>query len=119
MPNPILAELFEAIDAMNVDRFASCLSIDALFRFGSAPQVQGQGAIREAIGGFFSTISGLRHDLHKSFDDGNTLVIEGAVTYTRHDGSEITLPFANILEVEDGLISNYKIYADIGPLYAP
>ena len=40
------------------------------------------------------------------------------MTYTRLDGSEITLPFTDVFEYRDELIAHYKIYMDIGPLYA-
>jgi limonene-1,2-epoxide hydrolase len=50
--------------------------------------------------------------------DDNTIVCEGEVTYTRHDGSKITLPFANVFEVKNELITLYRIYIDIGPLFA-
>jgi hypothetical protein len=32
--------------------------------------------------------------------------------------TEITLPFTDVFEYEGGLISQYKIYIDINPLYA-
>ncbi len=113
----LLRELFAAIDSMDTARFVQSLTPDAVFRFGSAPPVRGRGAVSDVIGGFFSSIAGLRHALTKTIGDDGTLVCEGEVTYTRHDGSEITLPFANVFELEDGLIAKYKIYADIGPLY--
>ena len=40
------------------------------------------------------------------------------MTYRRHDGTEITLPFTNVFEYRGDLIAHYKIYIDIGPLYA-
>lgn len=115
----LLEELFPAIDAMDTERFLRCLTADAVFRFGSAPPAEGREAIGEAVSGFFSSIAGLRHALTKTIVHDGVLVCEGRVTYTRHDGSEITLPFANVFELEDGLIANYKIYADLGPLYSP
>jgi limonene-1,2-epoxide hydrolase len=30
----------------------------------------------------------------------------------------ITLPFCNVFETDDGLISLYRIYIDVAPLYA-
>jgi limonene-1,2-epoxide hydrolase len=60
----------------------------------------------------------LRHDLMRVVADDNTVVCEGEVTYTRHDGSKITLPFANVFEVKNKLITLYRIYIDIGPLFA-
>ena len=68
--------------------------------------------------GFFSSIAGLSHTLRYTVADGETLICEGEVTYTRHDNSRVTLPFVDLLRMEDGLFSTYRIYMDIGPLYA-
>ena len=114
----LLQDLFAAIDSRDADRFVGFLTGDAVFRFGSAPPVQGRDAVRQAVEGFFGTIAGLSHELRSSLAAGKTVVCEGEVTYTRHDQSTITLPFADVFELEDGLISHYKIYMDIGPLYA-
>ena len=110
--------LFAAIDNKDTASFLQYLTEDAVFRFGSAPPVHGREAIGAAVDGFFGTIAGCRHVISHSFGDGTTLLCEGEVTYQRHDGSEITMPFANILEYEGDLIADYKIYIDIGPLYA-
>ena len=110
--------LFAAIDANDAASFVSYLTEDAVFRFGSAPQVVGREAIREAVAGFFGTIAGCRHTISNSLRSGSTLVCEGEVTYRRHDGSEISLPFTDIFEYDGDLIAHYKIYMDIGPLYA-
>lgn len=114
----LLDDLFSSIDEKNVERFLRFLTDDAIFRFGSAAPVEGQEEIREAIVDFFGTIAGSKHVLGKMLADNGTLVCEGEVTYTRHDDSEITLPFANVFEFEGELISHYKIYADAGPLYS-
>ena len=111
-------KLFVSIDAMDMEGFLAPIAPNAEFRFGSAPTVHGHAAIREAVDGFFSTIAGLSHDLQRLVSRDNAVVVEGEVTYTRHDGSKITLPFCNVFEVKDGLISLYRIYADITPLYA-
>lgn len=110
--------LFAAIDARDGAGFVSYLTEDAVFRFGSAPPVQGRDAILAAVDGFFTTIAGCSHQITNSLRKGDTLVCEGNVTYTRHDGSEITLPFADVLEYEGALIGHYKIYLDVAPLYA-
>ncbi len=111
-------KLFASIDAMDTESFLGFIAADATFRFGSSPAVQGHAAIRQAVEGFFALFAALKHDLHRLVADGNAIVCEGDVTYTRHDGSSITLPFANIFEVDGGLISLYRVYIDIGPLFA-
>jgi hypothetical protein len=39
------------------------------------------------------------------------------VTYTRHDGSTLEVPAANILTLRDGLINEYLIYVDNSALF--
>lgn len=114
----LLQDVFTAIDQRDADGFVSYLTADAIFRFGSAPPAKGRDAAREAVAGFFGTIAGLSHELNRSLAADNVLICEGEVTYTRHDGSTVTLPFADSFELDDGLISHYRIYMDIGPLYA-
>ncbi len=110
--------MFAAIDRQDTEAFVAYLTEDAVFCFGSAPAVQGRDAIRAAVDGFFGTIAACSHDVHKTLASGSTLVCEGEVTYRRHDGSEITLPFTDVFEYDGELIAHYKIYIDIGPLYA-
>jgi ketosteroid isomerase-like protein len=117
-PQGRIDDLFAAIDARDVDSFLRHLREDASFRFGSAPPASGHAAIRDAVGGFFESIAALSHTVSKTLVEGSTVVCEGTVTYTRHDGSQLNLPFVDVLEMEGSLISDYKIYMDIGPLYA-
>lgn len=111
-------KLFASIDEMDTESFLRFIDEDATFRFGSSPPVTGRDGIGASVNDFFSMFAALRHDLMRVVADDNTIVCEGEVTYTRHDGSKITLPFANIFEVENGLIALYRIYIDIGPLFA-
>ncbi len=111
-------KLFVSIDAMDTEGFLGFVAPDAEFRFGSAPPVQGRAAIEEAVGGFFASIAALSHELQRIVAKDDTVVCEGEVTYTRRDGGAVTLPFCNVFETKDGLISVYRIYIDIAPLYA-
>ena len=110
--------LFAAIDANDAAAFVGYLTDDAVFRFGSAPAVKGRAAIQEAVGGFFETIAGCSHTVTNKLGQGTTLVCEGEVSYRRHNGTEITLPFTDVFEYDGDLIGQYKIYMDISPLYA-
>ncbi len=112
-------DLFRAIDSKDPARFVSFLAPDARFRYGSAAPVTGRGAIAQAVAGFFGTIEALEHRVLHEWQDADSRVCEGEVTYTRHDGSRITLPFAVVLRPRAGLIRDYRIYVDIAPLYVP
>lgn len=110
--------LFAAIDAKDAQRFAEFLTEDGEFVFGSSPPVKGRAAVAEAVSGFFASIAGLSHNVEKLWDVPGSRVVEGTVRYTRHNGSEVELPFADIFDLEGELIASYKIYMDIAPLYA-
>ena len=110
-------KLFASIDAMDMESFLSFIHADATFRFGSSPPVTGHAGIGAAVGGFFSSIAALEHKIGRFVTDGDAVVCEGEVTYTRHDGSTIILPFVNVFEVKNERISLYRIYIDIGPLF--
>jgi len=112
-------KLFASIDSMDTEGFLGFIHEDATFRFGSSPAATGHEAIRAAVEGFFSSFAALRHDLQQVITDGDYVACEGEVTYTRHDGSKITLPFVNVFEVDGDLISQYRVYIDIGPLFQP
>ena len=112
--------LFAAIDSKDTDGFLGFLAGEASFRFGSQPALVGHDAIRAGVDGFFASIDASEHRLANVLASNSTLVCEGSVTYTRKDGSTITLPFTNVFELDAGLdrIAEYKIYIDIAPLYA-
>ena len=112
------SDLFAAIDRQDAAAFVGFLTDDAVFRFASAPPVHGRAAIQAAVDGFFGTIAGCSHQLTNTIEKGSTLVCEGEVTYHRQNDTEITLPFTNVFEYDDGLIAHYKIYIDINPLYS-
>jgi limonene-1,2-epoxide hydrolase len=111
-------KLFVSIDKMDTEAFLTFIATDGEFRFGSSAPVRGHEGIRQAVGGFFASIAAIRHDLGRVVAQGDTVVCEGEVTYTRHDSSAVTLPFCNVFETSGGLISLYRIYIDIAPLYA-
>lgn len=114
----LIGRLFAAIDRMDTPAFLDCLGDDCRFRFGSAEAVSGRDAIGAAVDGFFGSIRALAHDVGQTVTAGNVLVAEGHVTYTRHDGSRLTLPFCNVFEIAGERIRGYRIYIDIAPLYA-
>ena len=112
------SDLFASIDAKNSLGFVEFLSPDAEFRFGNAPAVVGRADIAAAVAGFFETIARSRHDIVRTWHDAATRVCQGEVTYGRRDGSEITLPFVNVFEMQGNKVARYSIYIDIAPLYA-
>lgn len=118
-PPAWVGDLFACIDRRDAAGFADFLTKDGVFRFGSASPVVGRAAIAESVGQFFAAIGGLRHRITLTVNLPSQFICRGEATYTRLDGSEITLPFANIFEMDGDRISDYQIYSDVGPLWNP
>lgn len=111
-----LEALLATIDAQDAGKFASYLTEDAVFRYGSNPPVKGQQAIQEYVAGFFGTVDSLSHRLLAEWESGDAVICEGEVTYTVPGGKTVTVPFANVFGMQDSKIKEYKIYVDPTPL---
>jgi ketosteroid isomerase-like protein len=114
---PIRATLFADIDSMEPDRFAAHLADDVVFRFGNADPIQGRDAVRDAWAGFCETLDGVRHDGMEQWEQDGTTIAAAEVTYTRKDGSRVTVPVATIYRGDDE-IEDYRIFIDLAPLFA-
>jgi ketosteroid isomerase-like protein len=112
-------QLFTTIDRMDARAFAGHLTEDGVFRYANQPEVRGRAAVEAAVAGFFSGFAGLGHELIGEWRGADSVVVEGRVTYTRKDGTRVTLPFVNVLDMRGSLVSRYKIYVDSTPLFAP
>jgi len=110
--------LFAVVDARDAAGFVELLTPDARFRFGNAPALAGAAAIRAGVSGFFASIAACRHRLIHTFSGPAGVACEGEVTYTRHDGRQVVVPFVNVFELRGTLIESYRIYIDNSPLSA-
>ena len=111
------SELFKAIDSKDVQGFIAMLAPDCTFKFGNLPAVNGAAAIEQFVAGFFESIDSLSHEIQDSWNVADGLICHGLVSYTRKDGSVLTVPFANILKSGATGIDEYLIYADTSQLY--
>lgn len=114
-----IATLFAAIDRQDAGAFADYLTEDARFVFGNLPPVEGRAAIRDFVSGFFASIRAVSHDVPDAWQAGDTVVCRGQVTYTRHDGSRLAVPFANVFLMAGDRVRDYRIYMDASALHSP
>jgi hypothetical protein len=49
---------------------------------------------------------------------GDTTIIQSEVTYGRLDERHVTIPVVTIYRHGDGLIDDYRIFADLAPVHA-
>jgi len=113
-----LEKLFATIDAKDAAAFAAFLTDDAVFRFGNGAPARGREAVREAVAQFFAGVRSLKHTVHESWTVPDAAVMHGEVTYTRHDGSRLSVPFANVLKLDGTLVREYLVFADASPLWS-
>jgi len=113
--------VFETIDGMKADEYASYFAEDASFRFGNAEPIVGRRAIRDAMVVFFSTIKGLRHEIVGVWEGewalGVVYSVETEVTYTRKDDAVVSLPATSTMRLDGDRIQDWRIFADISPVY--
>jgi len=112
-----IESLFNDIDKMDADKFASYLDENVSFKFGNAPVVKGKEAARQAVDDFFKAIKGIRHKKLRMWTHSDSVLYQGEVTYTRHDDSQVTLPYFNVFLLNGDKIKDYLIYMDINPLF--
>lgn len=116
-----------AVDHKDAAGFAAAFTPDAWLRFGNADPLVGRDAIRAAIAQFFTAFVDLRHESKGSYLDGDTLILEAVVTYTRHDRQQVSIPAVTIFRLaETGeqpratpIADQCRIYVDLTPLFAP
>lgn len=113
-----VAAIFADIDLFDPDKFVTHLTEDVVFRFGNGEPVTGRAAVKEAVGGFFSTIDGLTHHILRSWDADEVTIVQNDVEYRRKDGKHVTIPNSDILVFAGDLVSNWQIYIDLAPVFA-
>ncbi|MGA9334366.1 MAG: nuclear transport factor 2 family protein [Rudaea sp.] len=111
-------ELFAAIDRKDHEAFVSFLLPDACFRFGNNPPLHGRVAIAAAVAGFFSALRSLCHRIEDRWEMEDAAIVVGSVTYVRHDGGTLEVPFANVFKLGKGGIRDYQIFVDNSTLFA-
>jgi hypothetical protein len=80
------------------------------------PPVSGKKNVRDAVAGFFSSIKGISHKLTGTWSVDDMVFVQGESTYTRKDGTTLTVPFFDLFKMRGSLVSQYIIYIDISRL---
>ena len=118
MTTPLWVQtLFQALDAFDTNTFASFLTDDAIFVFANAEPVKGKQTIRDYVAQFFTSIAAIHHDVIETWAVPDAIISRGIVTYTRHNGTQLQVPFANVFRLRNERIQDYLIYVDNSQLY--
>lgn len=112
------SEVYEAVDSKDERRLARFLTENCTFVYANSELVVGRENIAESSKNFLALIAGIKHQLLDVWAFDNVIVSRLEVTYTRKDGSTLTVPAVTIWRMRDTQIEDYRIYIDVAPLFA-
>ena len=119
MPMEWVSAFFRDVDSFQLDKLAAWFADDINLRFANNPIINDKQTAVDALGGFYSTIAGLRHKSEALIGSGDEVVQQSIVTYTRKDGRLVSMPVSSYLRRNRaGKLSRLWICIDINPLYA-
>ena len=112
------SQVYEAVDSKDEQRLAHFLTENCTFVYANSDPVVGRENIAESSKHFLALIAGIKHQLLDVWAVNDVIVSRLEVTYTRKDGSTLTVPAVTIWRVRDKQIEDYRIYIDVAPLFA-
>jgi hypothetical protein len=112
-----LRAVYDRADALDAEGYARFFEEDGTFTLANDPPMRGRAEITAGLTQFFGAIAGMRHEFLHSYRIDDTEITEAAVTYTRKDGTQITLPGMTICVRNQDRIRESRAYIDIGPLF--
>ncbi len=111
-----ITEMMSALDDGDVAEFCSYLAEDCTFIYANHPPVEGRPAIEDFVAGFVGSLEGLGHRIDEVYTTPRRVVFRGEVTYHPTRERDLQVPYANVLEIENGAIDTYQIYVDSSEL---
>lgn len=115
MPSPdeLVRAMCRSWSDPDPDRIAAFFAEDAVYHNIPTEPVHGRTAIREFIAGFLTTFHGIDFEIHQQISAGNLVMNERTDTLRTADRA-IALPVAGVFEVNDGAITAWRDYFDMG-----
>jgi ketosteroid isomerase-like protein len=104
-----------AVDSADADRFASYFAENATYRFGNYEPVAGRAGIAAATAGAVNAVWPVRHRVEQVAEIGSQLFCRFTILVSKPDGVELELPCVTVIELADGLITDYRVHMDITP----
>lgn len=109
----------KAVDATDAEAYGKFLAEDCIFQFGNNPVVNGKKAILEGLEKFWASYDGEEHILQNILGNDECFALEAINVYKRKDGKKVSVPAVAITQRnEEGLVTSFRVFIDIAPLYA-
>lgn len=117
MTHKDIQDHYAAIDKFDTKAFASYLDENARFKFANIPVIKGKNNVFEFVAGFFQSIRAIRHKNLEIYELEGIRFVMGNVTYTRLDGSTLSVDFSNTFRLNGNKIIDYLIFIDNSELF--
>ncbi len=114
----IVKRAFAAVEANDVNAYVSLFTDDAVYKAANFDQVIGPEGIRQFAAPVMQMFEKVTHDIKGMWEDGNTVIAEVLLTYSRRDGKVVTVPCVDVIRFEGGKIKSLQAYLDISPAFA-
>lgn len=112
-------DLFEQVDSAAAIGAAENFTDEATFQFANYPPMIGHTAIAQFVTTLFSMVAMVRHELYNFWELADrTAFTNGMVTFTRHDLTELAVPFATVSQFNEDctLLTHHQVYVDASAL---
>ncbi|MGI9295814.1 MAG: nuclear transport factor 2 family protein [Pseudomonadales bacterium] len=111
-----LRAIIEAWRQLDIDTVLSYVHDDISWQNsgGQKPPLKGKAAMRAEMEAFAEIIAEDKWRLFDWQENGDTLWMEGVEEFTTKDGKRVVIPYAGVLEFQDGLILNWREYYSDG-----
>jgi ketosteroid isomerase-like protein len=116
--NPVqtVLEFLDRINQRNVDKLAELMTEDHVFIDSLGNEVRGREKMRAGWRGYFGMCPDYWVSHEEIFEKGNTVAVVGVAGGTIHENKWRT-PSAWLALVENGLVKEWRVYADNKPVY--
>ncbi len=118
-----VARFVEAINGHGVGALAALMTEDHVFTDSGGEQVRGRQAMCDGWRSYFALVPDYWIKVEQTIVDGATVALFGwaggtwAVDGRLHDENRWSVPAAWLAVVGDGLVAEWRVYADLKPLY--
>jgi uncharacterized protein (TIGR02246 family) len=122
-PVEIVLRFMERINQRDPDRLAELMTEDHLFVDSLGQSVRGREQMRAGWRGYYAMCPDYRVSHDEIFQNGNRVVVIGAAGGTIAAAGELPpenrwrIPAAWLAVVENGLVKEWRVYADNKPVY--
>lgn len=117
-------DYLDALDAWDLERYASFLADDVLVQFNNDEPLHGRDVAKQGLGQFWGSITGmgytLLHEPLNIYGKDHTFVLEALNHYDTPGQPRITVRAVAFTDRgDDGMVRSVRLYQDVSPLFAP